>query len=56
MGLLEVLTVIFVVLKLTHVIDWSWWAVFIPEYISLGIVGLVLLIGGSVVGIVNRRG
>ena len=26
-----VLTLIFVVLKLTHVIDWSWWAVLAPE-------------------------
>lgn len=30
MGFLEILTLIFVVLKLTAVIDWSWWWVFSP--------------------------
>lgn len=37
MGLLEVLTIIFVVLKLVGVISWSWWAVFIPLYVVAGI-------------------
>ncbi len=37
MGLLEVLTVIFVILKLVGVISWSWWTVFIPLYIVIGI-------------------
>lgn len=32
MGILEVLTIIFVVLKLIGIIGWSWWAVFIPLY------------------------
>lgn len=30
MGFLEVLVLIFVTLKLTEVIDWSWWMVFSP--------------------------
>lgn len=34
MGLLEVLTVIFVVLKLTGVIAWSWWLVVLPSIIT----------------------
>ena len=35
MGLLEVLTVIFVILKLVGVISWSWWIVLIPLYLSV---------------------
>ena len=29
-----VLTIAFIVLKLTHVIDWSWWWVLSPVWIS----------------------
>lgn len=43
MGLFEVLTLVFVVLKLLGVIAWSWWAVFIPLYVSVGI-SLVLIV------------
>lgn len=35
MGILEVLTIIFVVLKAIGQIDWSWWQVFIPMYIAV---------------------
>ena len=38
-----VLTLIFVTLKLCSVIDWSWWWVLAPTWISLGIT-LVLCI------------
>lgn len=31
MGATEILTLIFVVLKLTGVIAWSWWWVLLPE-------------------------
>ena len=34
MGITEILTVIFVVLKLVGTIDWSWWLVFLPEIIA----------------------
>ena len=42
-GFLEVLTLIFVVAKLGHFIDWSWWLVFSPM-IGLGAVILALLV------------
>lgn len=29
---LSLLGIVFIVLKLTHVIDWSWWFVLIPIY------------------------
>ncbi len=34
MGLIEVLTTIFIVLKLCGLIDWSWWWVLSPIWIS----------------------
>lgn len=37
LGLPSVLTIIFVVLKLVGVINWSWWWVFSPTLISLGL-------------------
>ena len=33
----SVIQLIFIVLKLTKLINWSWWAVFIPTFISLGV-------------------
>ena len=35
MGFCEILTLIFIVLKLTNHIDWSWWWVVSPEIIGL---------------------
>ena len=37
-----VLTLIFVVLKLLKVIDWSWWWVLSPIWIDLGVPLLIL--------------
>lgn len=28
------LTIVFVLLRAFHVVDWSWWVVFIPVYIN----------------------
>lgn len=42
------LGIVFIVLKLTHVIDWSWWWVLSPFWIPLAIVLVVLLIIGLV--------
>lgn len=44
LGLLSVLQVIFIVLKFTNLIDWSWPIVLIPIWISLSITALVLII------------
>lgn len=47
LGLVSVLLIVFIVLKLTGVINWSWWAVILlPFGIELG---LVLLFAGVVV-------
>lgn len=44
LGLGGVLTIIFVVLKLVGVIDWSWWWVLSPTLISIGL-SLIIIIG-----------
>ena len=41
LALSEVLLVVFIVLKLLGVINWSWWWVLSPLWISLIIVGLI---------------
>ena len=35
MGFTELLTIVFVVLKLIGVIGWSWWLVLLPEIIGV---------------------
>lgn len=51
-SLATVLVAIFVVLKLTHVIDWSWWWVFSPWWIGLAIFVAILAVIGLVAGVV----
>lgn len=45
-GFLGVLTLIFITLKLTHNIDWSWWWVLLPLWIIPAVVIVILVIGG----------
>lgn len=55
MGLLEVLTIVFVVLKLVGVIAWSWWVVFSPLLVAVGIYVLwVAIVGFSFLGM-NKK-
>jgi hypothetical protein len=49
-----VLTIVFIVLKLTHVIDWSWWWVLSPLWISALIAVAILLIIFAIVVAVKR--
>ncbi|MBO5080363.1 MAG: hypothetical protein J6B82_05725 [Bacteroidaceae bacterium] len=44
MGLTGVLTTIFIVLKLCHVIDWSWWWVLSPTLICIAFRLVLILI------------
>ena len=44
-GVLGVLQIIFIVLKLCNVLQWSWWMVFIPAYISAGLTIILIVIG-----------
>lgn len=43
-GTLGVIQIVFIILKCTGLINWSWAAVLIPLWIELGIVALVILI------------
>lgn len=45
LGLSTVCTLIFVVLKLTDTIDWSWWWVLAPTLISVGLKLFFILLG-----------
>lgn len=42
LGFSSILTIIFVLCKLFHVINWAWWVVFLPIIISFSI-GLLFL-------------
>ncbi len=43
---LTLLTIVFVVLKLTGVIAWSWWWVLAPTWIPLALTLFILLLAG----------
>lgn len=44
MGILEVVQIVFIILKLCKVINWSWKVVLIPLWISIGLTALYLVI------------
>lgn len=52
-GFVGLLTVAFIVLKLTGVIAWSWWWVLSPLWISAGLVIAVLAVAGVVFLIIH---
>ena len=43
-GFLGLLQIVFIVLKVLNKISWSWWMVFIPLWIELSIILIVLII------------
>lgn len=42
-GVLEVLAIVFIVLKLTGIVTWSWWIVLAPVLIPLAILLICFL-------------
>ena len=50
-GFVGALTILFIGLKLTHYIDWSWWWVISPIWISISVVALVVFILGVAVAL-----
>ena len=50
-GFVGLLTILFIGLKLTHYIDWSWWWVLSPLWISALLV-IVILLGALTVLII----
>jgi len=55
-GVGGLLGVLFVALKLTHVIDWSWWWVLAPFWGGLAIVLIVLVVFGILYVVSKNRG
>ena len=49
------LTVVFITLKLTKVIDWSWWWVMSPLLIKAAIVLVLLLVIGVIAFMKNSK-
>ncbi|MCP5008006.1 MAG: hypothetical protein GY941_29340 [Planctomycetes bacterium] len=55
MGFWGVLGLIFVVLKLTEVIDWSWWWVTLPFWLG-PVVAIVFILIAATVSSLSSRG
>ena len=41
-GIFGLLTIIFVLLKVFEVITWSWWIVFLPLFVGVGLYLLII--------------
>jgi hypothetical protein len=54
-GIADALVLIFVVLKLTNLIDWSWWWVFSPWIIMMILVSVILSIAIGIMLIINKK-
>ena len=54
-GTLGVLQVVFIVLKLCGLIDWSWWAVLIPLWIDLALIVLIITVGVIITLVKNKK-
>ena len=53
-GLGTILFVVFLVLKLTNFIDWSWWWVTAPLWIPFAIAGVLFLLAGIIKVLSNK--
>ena len=54
-GFCGLLAIAFIVLKLTHFINWSWFYVLLPVIIPIAIVAVLLLIMGVVLIFAGRK-
>jgi hypothetical protein len=52
-GFVGLLTIVFITLKLTDYIDWSWWWVLSPIWISASVVVAFLLVVFAVYAVVK---
>lgn len=52
-GFSGLLTIVFIVLKLTNYINWSWWWVLSPIWIGLALIFLILL-GALIITTLNK--
>lgn len=49
------LFIVFLILKLTHVINWSWWWITAPLWISFGLVILFFIVIVIIGAVVNYK-
>lgn len=49
-----VLTVLFIILKITDKIDWSWWWVLSPLWISISLSVVIFIVVAVIVSIFGR--
>ena len=49
LGIGSVLFIVFLVLKLTNVIDWSWWWVTAPLWIPIGLAVMIFIVTALVI-------
>lgn len=57
-GFLGLLTILFIGLKLTGFIDWSWWLVLLPLYGPLAVIAGLFIIAGilaAVAGALDKK-
>jgi hypothetical protein len=54
MGFMSALALIFIALKLTNVITWSWWVVLLPIYVNIVIFLSLIILFAIVGGVANR--
>lgn len=55
-GIGGVLQIVFIVLKLCGLIDWSWWWVWSPTWIGFGLLAFLLLIVTIIRWFLDKRG
>lgn len=44
LGFSAVLQIVFIVLKLTKAINWSWWVVLIPTWIGVVVIAILVMV------------
>lgn len=54
-GIPTVVLIVFIVLKLTGNIDWSWWWVLSPLWISVGLFLIILIVGALILHHTNKK-
>ncbi|MBU7451528.1 hypothetical protein [Leuconostoc citreum] len=54
-GILNLLTLVFILLKVLHVITWSWFLVLLPTIISFGL-GILFFVVILIVSLVTYNG
>lgn len=55
-GFTGLLQIAFIILKLCHVIDWSWWWVLAPTWISVLLVVVILACSFTYLYVKSRKG